>query len=100
MTLLGTPGEDSGRGAKIDMIRAGTFKDIDFGLMLWPLNKNLLYPNHFTLVTVDVSYRGKAAHASAYPWEGKNALDAAVACYSNIALLRQQLKPTWMINGE
>ena len=100
MTILGTPGEDSGRGAKIDMIEAGVFTPVDIALMLWPLNNNIVFPRHFTLLTVDVVYKGKAAHASAFPWEGKNALDAAVACYNNVALLRQQLKPTWMINGE
>ncbi len=51
------------------------------------------------LFAVHVSYKGKAAHASAFPWEGRNALDAAVACYNNISLLRQQLKPTWLVNG-
>ena len=27
------------------------------------------------------------------PWEGLNALDAAVSAYNNISMLRQQLKP-------
>ncbi|KAH6925750.1 hypothetical protein HPB50_009710 [Hyalomma asiaticum] len=38
--------------------------------------------------------RGKAAHAGASPWEGLNALDAAVASYVNVGLLRQQMKTT------
>ena len=37
---------------------------------------------------------GKTAHAAAAPWEGINALDAAVACYNNVSMLRQQMKPT------
>lgn len=32
------------------------------------------------------------SHASAAPWEGKNALDAAVLAYSSISSLRQQIK--------
>ena len=98
--MLGTPGEDCGGGTKINMVSQGTFCCIDCCLMLAPLNMNLLYPKFYTLLVVKVSYKGKAAHASAFPWEGRNALDAAVACYNNIGLLRQQLKPTWSINGE
>lgn len=47
-----------------------------------------------------VKYHVRASHASAYPWEGVNALDAAVMAYSNISVLRQQLKPDWRIHGE
>lgn len=47
-----------------------------------------------------VKYYGKASHAAAYPWEGVNALDAAVLAYNNISVLRQQLKPDWRIHGE
>lgn len=47
-----------------------------------------------------VKYYGKASHASAYPWEGVNALDAAVLAYSNLSALRQQLKPEWRLHGE
>ena len=28
------------------------------------------------------------------PWEGNNALDAAMSCYNNISMLRQQIHPT------
>lgn len=47
-----------------------------------------------------MKYHGKASHASAYPWEGVNALDAAVLAYNNISVLRQQLKPEWRLHGE
>ncbi|KAL1445741.1 hypothetical protein MTO96_044854 [Rhipicephalus appendiculatus] len=46
-----------------------------------------------------IRFKGKAAHAAASPWEGLNALDAAVASYLNIGLLRQQIKPTSKIQG-
>lgn len=49
---------------------------------------------------VFVKYHGKASHASAYPWEGVNALDAAVLAYNNLSALRQQLKPEWRLHGE
>ena len=39
------------------------------------------------------------AHAALSPWEGQNALDAAVSAYTSIAMLRQQVKPTHRIHG-
>ena len=48
---------------------------------------------------VKVKYFGKASHAAAFPWEGVNALDAAVTCYQTISNLRQQMKPTWRVHG-
>ncbi|KAG2035588.1 hypothetical protein BDR03DRAFT_1012442 [Suillus americanus] len=39
------------------------------------------------------------AHAGLSPWEGRNALDAAVLAYNNIAILRQQIKPTHRVHG-
>lgn len=48
----------------------------------------------FTLILFVVFIlTGKASHAAAAPWEGINALDAAVACYNNLSMLRQQIKP-------
>ncbi len=40
-----------------------------------------------------------SAHAALSPWEGKNALDAAVLGYNNISALRQQLRPTHRVHG-
>lgn len=57
------------------------------------------YPIVPMLHRVSVKYHGKASHASAYPWEGVNALDAAVLAYNNLSLLRQQLKPEWRLHG-
>ena len=51
-------------------------------------------PNHFA--ALNSSCR---AHAALSPWEGQNALDAAVLAYNNIALLRQQVRPTHRVHG-
>ena len=51
---------------------------------------NLPRKHHNTLLS---------AHAALSPWEGKNALDAAVLGYINISALRQQLKPTHRVHG-
>jgi metal-dependent amidase/aminoacylase/carboxypeptidase family protein len=47
----------------------------------------------FALTTVEVEFFGKPAHAASMPWQGINALDAAVQAYNGTAVLRQQLMP-------
>jgi metal-dependent amidase/aminoacylase/carboxypeptidase family protein len=46
-----------------------------------------------------IEYFGKPTHASASPWNGLNAYDAAVAAHVNIGLLRQQLRPVERVHG-
>lgn len=48
---------------------------------------------------IGAEYRGKNAHAGGHPWKGVNALDAAVAAYNNISLLRQQIAPDERIHN-
>lgn len=42
---------------------------------------------------IGVEFIGKSAHAGANPWDGVNALDALVAAYNNVSVLRQQVQP-------
>lgn len=56
---------------------------------------NLLF-----IFRLNIQYTGKASHASSAPWNGVNALDAAVLCYQNISCLRHQMKPTWRVHGK
>ena len=48
--------------------------------------------------SLEVTYTGKPSHAAGFPWEGINAVDAAVTCYNSIACLRQQIKPEWRVH--
>jgi amidohydrolase len=107
--LLGTPAEESG-GGKIRLLDNGAYKDVDACLMLHPAPVTPNRPDLLSLATapaggflandkVRVTYTGKPAHAAAAPWEGVNALDAVVAAYVNISLLRQQMQPTQRVHG-
>ncbi|KAJ9418091.1 hypothetical protein QL093DRAFT_2591472 [Fusarium oxysporum] len=51
------------------------------------------------IVDLIAEFRGTSAHASGNPWDGINALDALVASYNNISMLRQQIKPDERIHG-
>lgn len=47
-----------------------------------------------SMTNLDVKFKGKPAHAGLAPWEGVNALDAAVLAYTGIGVLRQQILPS------
>ncbi|NXN94379.1 P20D2 protein, partial [Rhinopomastus cyanomelas] len=98
VTVLGTPAEEQG-GGKIDLINAGAFEGLDVAFMAHPSQENAAYLPDVAEHDVTVKYYGKASHAAAYPWEGVNALDAAVLAYNNLSVLRQQMKPTWRVHG-
>ncbi|HEX7098896.1 MAG TPA: M20 family metallopeptidase [Acidimicrobiia bacterium] len=98
LTVLGTPAEEK-YGGKVDLIQAGAFEDVDAAMMIHPAPFDVLDPRCIAVAHVDVHFHGKAAHASAFPDQGINALDAAVQAYVNISTLRQHLLPTDKIHG-
>ncbi|KAJ0061292.1 hypothetical protein NL108_014817 [Boleophthalmus pectinirostris] len=98
VVVLGTPAEEDG-GGKIDLLQEGAFDGLDVVFMAHPSKEDAVYLSCVAEHDVTIRYHGKASHASAYPWEGVNALDAAVLCYNNLSVLRQQMKPTWRVHG-
>ncbi|MCI4395799.1 hypothetical protein PGIGA_G00196220 [Pangasianodon gigas] len=98
VTVLGTPAEEAG-GGKVDLLREGVFEGLDVVFMAHPSQEDATYIPDVAEHDLVVKYHGRASHASAYPWEGVNALDAAVMAYSNISVLRQQLRPDWRVHG-
>lgn len=98
LRVLGTPAEEGG-GGKIAMARHGAFDSGVAALMVHPADCDLLSMTSIAIHTLDVDYEGVAAHAAAAPWAGRNALDAAVLGYMNIAALRQHIRPTERIHG-
>ena len=96
--VIGTPAEEGG-GGKILLMDAGVFDDIDLAMMVHPgpteqVQLACLAVSHFK-----VSFEGKAAHASGFPHEGINALDAHTISQVAIGLLRQQLPTTTRVHG-
>ena len=98
VTLLGTPSEEGG-GGKIDLINAGYFDDAHAAMMVHPFPEERLEAICLAVDHFDVTYSGKAAHASAAPWEGLNALDALTIAQVAIGLLRQQFRPEDQVHG-
>ncbi|XP_028392621.1 peptidase M20 domain-containing protein 2-like [Dendronephthya gigantea] len=98
LVVFGTPAEEGG-GGKIFMIDEGCFDDVDFCMMVHPTAFDSATPLVLACQHMRIRYHGHAAHAAAFPWEGVNALDAGVACYTSLSMLRQQMKPTWRVHG-
>lgn len=98
LTVLGSPAEEA-YGGKVDLIEAGALRDVTCAMMIHPAPDNLVDPEMLAITQRNVIYHGKAAHASAYPEQGINALDAFVQAYVNISTLRQSLRPSDRVHG-
>ncbi|XP_063403723.1 peptidase M20 domain-containing protein 2-like [Mytilus trossulus] len=98
LSVIGTPAEE-GKCGKSYMIAAGVFNDVDVAMMAHPSQFTLSKPLMVAMTPVNIRFTGKASHASSFPWDGVNALDAAVTCYNNISCMRQQMKPMWRAMG-
>jgi amidohydrolase len=98
VVVVGTPAEEGG-GGKVRLIKAGVFKDVDAAMMCHGWDQWILHMDLLGIVRVGFQFTGKAAHASADPWEGVNALDAVIQTFNNVSMLRQQVKPGARIHG-
>jgi metal-dependent amidase/aminoacylase/carboxypeptidase family protein len=86
------------------LIEAGAYRGVDASLMAHPSSDieffdGISCPKALAINLVKIKFHGKEAHAAASPWAGINALDAVVATYNNIAMLRQQLPLTERVHS-
>ncbi len=98
LRVLGTPAEEGG-GGKISMLEDGVFDDVHAAMMVHPWPTDRLQGTCLAVSHFDVVFHGKAAHASAAPWEGANAGDAMALSQVALGLLRQQFRPGDQIHG-
>jgi amidohydrolase len=101
--VLGTPAEESAAknaGGKVHMVRAGIFDDVDASIMFHPAAETTMTGERSLAARgFEFFFHGKAAHAAGAPEEGINALDAVVAMYNAVSMLRQQVKSDVRIHG-
>ena len=98
VVVLGSPAEEGG-GGKVFLREGGALDELDAAMMIHPADGDLKAMNVIAIQQVHVQYHGQAAHAAAFPHKGRNALDAAVLGYINVAALRQHIRPTERIHG-
>ena len=96
--LLGCPAEET-TGGKVIMASRGAFEKVDAALMVHPGDADCAIALMLALKEFEARYEGKEAHAAEAPWEGRNALDAAVLGYNAVAALRQHIKPGERVHG-
>jgi amidohydrolase len=96
--VIGTPAEEGG-GGKVRLIQGGVFQGVDAAMMIHGFDRWILHQDLLGIVRVGFEFTGKAAHASADPWEGVNALDAVIQTFNNVSMLRQQVRPEARIHG-
>ncbi len=96
--VLGTPAEEKGNG-KVKLIDGGAFRDVDAAMMFHAGAADELDPLMLAMVSLEVEFHGKAAHAAARPYLGVNALDAMIMSFNNINALRQVIRSDSRIHG-
>ncbi|KAH7075921.1 peptidase M20 domain-containing 2 [Paraphoma chrysanthemicola] len=96
--IFGTPGEEGIGGGKIQLLKAGAYKDVDISLISHPgILNNSPRVRTTAFARIEAEYFGRAAHAANSPWLGINALDALVIAYNSVSVLRQQTMSTDVI---
>ncbi|MDR1965954.1 MAG: amidohydrolase [Synergistaceae bacterium] len=97
--IVGTPAEETD-GAKVAMADAGIFDDVDIALM-FHINAGYTSPAYRALAVCcyEFEFKGKAAHASSSPWEGRNALNGVQLFFHALDMLRQHVRSGLQIHG-
>ncbi|MGE3445894.1 MAG: M20 family metallopeptidase [Acidimicrobiia bacterium] len=98
VVVIGSPAEEGG-GGKVLMAKHGVFDGLEAAMMVHPADRDLTHMDVVAIERMAVEYKGAAAHAAAAPHKGRNALDAAVLGYVNVAALRQHLAPSERVHG-
>ena len=98
LVVLGTPAEEGG-GGKVVLAERGALDGVDAALMVHPSGLDLPTMKTIAIQRLRVTYHGREAHAAAAPEKGRNALDAAVLGYLNVAALRQHIRPDERVHG-
>jgi amidohydrolase len=96
--FVGCPAEEHG-GGKVLLIRAGVFGEMDAAMQIHPTNISTGFDISYAIKRFSVEFFGKGAHAAAAPYKGINALDAMIAFWNGISLMRQQMTERTRVHG-
>lgn len=92
IVFYGTPAEEA-VGGKTYMARDGVFNDVDVMLAWHPGDDSAADTvTSQAMVSLFVEFKGQAAHAASDPWNGRSALDGAIAFANGVELMREHMK--------
>lgn len=98
VSIIGTPAEEAG-GGKVILVEAGAFDDVDFALMMHPSSgRSLINRGGRAATSIEINFTGKSVHSSA-PGRGINALNAVLATFQHIDMLRPTFEMQDNVNG-
>lgn len=98
LRFYGTPAEET-IGGKLYMVREGLFDDLDVCLDWHPgANTEANTQSSKALIDFYVEFEGKAAHASADPWNGKSSVDALELYTTGLNYYREHIRPSARIH--
>jgi amidohydrolase len=98
IVVVGSPAEEIGVG-KRRLVEAGAFRGLDVAMMAHASDMRRAHRLFLGNRKFRFVYHGRAAHAAAYPERGVNALDAVIALFVAVGLLRQQLPAGVRLHG-
>lgn len=97
--IIGTPAEET-CGAKVEMAKAGVFKNIDIAMAVHPTGEcHKRSGTSQAMEALQFTFKGKTAHAAGNPYDGINALDGVIMLFNSINALRQQTREDARIHG-
>ena len=98
VVLMGTPAEEGG-GGKITLLDKGAFKGVDAAIIAHPYDSE--FSNIPALATqhLRITFRGRAAHAAAAPWDGASALSAVIQTFQSVDAARLHLRDLSRVHG-
>lgn len=91
IVVYGTPAEET-FGGKINMLKAGFFRDIDIALMMHGAPETCTDIKCLAQSAFMVTFHGIRAHAALMPEKGRSAFDALLLSFQGIEFLREHVR--------
>jgi amidohydrolase len=98
IVLMGTPAEEGG-GGKITLLDNGAFKGVDAAIMAHPADCEFSAIGVLAMQHLRITFRGRAAHAAAAPWNGVNALSAVLQTFQGVDAARLHFRDFSRVHG-
>jgi amidohydrolase len=98
VTVIGSPAEE-GRGGKIILAERGAYDGLAAVLQAHPADRHRLSGPTIGMATVEVEFRGVAAHVGSANDRGVNALDAVLQLFNGLNAMRQQVRDGCRLYG-
>jgi amidohydrolase len=98
IALIGTPAEEGG-GGKITLLDKGGFEGVDAAMMAHPADCEYSAIGVLAMQHLRITFRGRAAHAAAAPWNGVSALSSVLQTFQSVDAARLHFRDLSRVHG-